>query len=65
VGVDLHYSCVRAHGRPHIFHRARPWRLTNLTAYLIDRMKGQSIYAHINLTKGERSALADLASNLL
>ena len=29
------------------------------------RMKGQSIYAHVTLEKGERSELAELASNLL
>jgi PhoH-like ATPase len=28
-------------------------------------MQGQPIYAHINLEKGERSELAELASNLL
>jgi len=28
-------------------------------------MQGQPIYAHVNLEKGERSPLADLASNLL
>ncbi len=33
--------------------------------YLIDRMKGQAIYAHITLEKGERSPLAELASDLL
>ncbi len=38
---------------------------TNGLSYLIDRMKGQKIYAHIDLKKGERSELADLASNLL
>lgn len=38
---------------------------SNGLAYLIDRMKGQSIYAHITLEKGERSILAELASNLL
>ncbi len=32
---------------------------------LIDRMKGQQIYAHVTLEKGERSRLSDLASNLL
>jgi len=32
---------------------------------LIDRMKGQKIYAHITLEKGERSPLSDLASSLL
>jgi PhoH-like ATPase len=38
---------------------------SNGLSYLIDRMQGQSIYAHVNLTKGERSQLAELASNLL
>jgi len=28
-------------------------------------MKGQDIFAHINLVKGERSKLSELASNLL
>jgi len=32
---------------------------------LIDRMKGQEIYAHVTLEKGERSSLAELASDLL
>ncbi|MCB2199426.1 PhoH family protein [bacterium] len=32
---------------------------------LIDRMKGQDIYAHVTLEKGERSELSDLASSLL
>ncbi len=39
--------------------------LSNGLSYLISRMVGQSIYAHITLQKGERSALADLASELL
>jgi PhoH-like ATPase len=38
---------------------------SNGLTYLIDRMKGQQIYAHITLEKGERSLLAELASNLL
>jgi PhoH-like ATPase len=32
---------------------------------LIDRMQGQKLYAHIDLRKGERSELAELASNIL
>lgn len=32
---------------------------------LIDRMKGQEIYAHVTLERGERSELADIASELL
>lgn len=39
-------------------------RSTGLT-YLIDRMKGQTIYGHVTLEKGERSPLAELASDLL
>jgi len=39
--------------------------LSNGLSYLIDRMKGQPIFAHVTLEKGERSALADLASELL
>jgi PhoH-like ATPase len=32
---------------------------------VIDRMKGQKLYAHVTLEKGERSLLSDLASQLL
>ena len=32
---------------------------------MIDRMKGQRLFAHTNLVKGERSELSELASNLL
>ena len=39
--------------------------LSNGLSYLIHRMVGQPIYAHVTLEKGERSALADLASTLL
>jgi PhoH-like ATPase len=38
---------------------------SNGLTYLIDRMKGQPAFAHITLEKGERSELAELASNLL
>jgi PhoH-like ATPase len=38
---------------------------SNGLSYLIEKMQGQPIYAHVNLEKGERSPLADLASNLL
>lgn len=38
---------------------------SNGLTHLIDKMKGQDIYAHITLEKGERSHLAELASNLL
>jgi PhoH-like ATPase len=39
--------------------------LSNGLSYLIHRMMGQPIYAHVTLEKGERSELADLASELL
>jgi len=38
---------------------------SNGLSYLIEKMKGQNLYAHINLEKGERSELAELASDLL
>ncbi|MBN2598370.1 PhoH family protein [Labilibaculum sp.] len=38
---------------------------SNGLAYLSDRMQGQDIFAHVNLVKGERSHLAELASHLL
>lgn len=38
---------------------------SNGLSYLIDKFRGQRLYAHINLEKGERSQLAELASNLL
>ncbi|HEX2963589.1 MAG TPA: PhoH family protein [Ignavibacteriales bacterium] len=38
---------------------------SNGLTYLVDRMKGQELFAHINLVKGERSQLAEVASNLL
>ena len=38
---------------------------SNGLAYMTDRMRNQDLFAHINLVKGERSYLAELASNLL
>ena len=38
---------------------------SNGLSYLIEKMHGQKLYAHINLEKGERSELSELASNLL
>ncbi len=38
---------------------------SNGLSYLIDRLKGQSLYSHVTLEKGERSALANLANELL
>lgn len=38
---------------------------SNGLSYLIDRLKGQALYAHVTLEKGERSELANLANNLL
>jgi PhoH-like ATPase len=40
-------------------------KCSNGLTYLISRMKGQEMYAHITLEKGERSHLAELASDLL
>ena len=38
---------------------------SNGLSYLIDRLKGQPLYAHITLEKGERSELANLANEFL
>jgi PhoH-like ATPase len=38
---------------------------SNGLTYLADKMKGQHVFAHMNLVKGERSFLADLAGDLL
>jgi len=38
---------------------------SNGLSYLSDKMKDQEIFAHINLVKGERSFLAELASKVL
>ncbi len=38
---------------------------SNGLSYLIEKMQGQRLYAHVNLEKGERSKLAHLASELL
>jgi PhoH-like ATPase len=38
---------------------------SNGLSHLIDKMRGQKLYAHVNLMKGERSELAELASNVL
>lgn len=40
-------------------------KYSNGLSYMIDRMKGQPLYAHINLENCERSILADLAAELL
>src|ERR1019366_9034513 len=38
---------------------------SNGLSYLIDKLKGQDLYAHITLEKGERSELANLANDFL
>ena len=38
---------------------------SNGLTYLSDKMTGQTLFAHVNLVKGERSRLAELAGNLL
>ncbi|MCA9732992.1 MAG: PhoH family protein [Deferribacteres bacterium] len=50
-----------------IFQIDHPYLDTNSNGltYLIEKMKGQEIYAHVMLEKGERSPLAELASNVL
>jgi PhoH-like ATPase len=38
---------------------------SNGLSYLIDRVKGHELYAHVTLEKGERSELANLANDVL
>nr|WP_314667858.1 PhoH family protein [uncultured Porphyromonas sp.] len=38
---------------------------SNGLAYMIDKMAGQQLFAHVNLVRGERSELSEIASNLL
>ena len=38
---------------------------SNGLTYLVEKFKGERIAAHVTLTKGERSELAELAANLL
>lgn len=38
---------------------------SNGLSYIIDRLKGQPLFAHITLEKGERSELANIANELL
>ncbi|MFT5130139.1 MAG: PhoH-like ATPase [Rhodothermales bacterium] len=38
---------------------------SNGLSYLIERMQGQSVHAHITMVKGERSHLSELASDML
>jgi PhoH-like ATPase len=38
---------------------------SNGLAHVVEQMKGEEISGHISLVKGERSPLAELASNLL
>jgi PhoH-like ATPase len=38
---------------------------SNGLSYIIDRLRGNKLFAHITLEKGERSELANLANELL
>ncbi len=38
---------------------------SNGLSYIIDRLKGNPLFAHVTLSKGERSELANLANELL
>lgn len=38
---------------------------SNGLSYLAEKMRGQNIFSHVNLVRGERSSLAELASDLL
>jgi PhoH-like ATPase len=38
---------------------------SNGLSYVIDRLRGKDLYAHITLEKGERSELANMANSFL
>jgi len=38
---------------------------SNGLTYIIDRLRGNKLFAHVTLEKGERSELANLANELL
>ena len=38
---------------------------SNGLTYLVEKFRNENIAAHVTLTKGERSELAELAANLL
>ncbi len=69
-GQDDHHPRRRAH-QDHLDRGHLPDRHPYLDAssnglsYRIDRVRGNPLYAHVNLEKGERSALANLASSML
>lgn len=48
-----------------IFNLTNRSKNSNGLAYLIDRLKGQPLFANVKLEKGERSELANLVNELL
>ncbi len=52
-------------GDPHQIDNPYVDSATSGLTYSVDRFKGQRLAAHVTLTKGERSELAELAANIL
>jgi PhoH-like ATPase len=52
-------------GDPHQIDNPYVDASSNGFSYLVKRMRGQALAAHVHLHKGERSPLAELAANLL
>ena len=52
-------------GDPHQIDNPYVDANTNGLSYVVDHFKGQNLYGHVTLSRGERSRLAELASNLL
>ncbi len=52
-------------GYPHQIDNPYVDASSNGLTYLVDKFKGQKIAAHVTLEKGERSELAEIATNLL
>ena len=60
-----HASKVVLTGDPYQIDNPYVDSASNGFNYLVDRFKGQPVAAHVELVKGERSDLAELAANLL
>lgn len=59
------HSKIVLTGDPHQIDNPYVDALSNGLSCLVDKFRGRHLYAHIGLSKGERSEIAELAANLL
>ena len=60
IAIDLSNSMMAEDIKPNRLERSK-----QAISRLIDKLKGQKLYSHVTLRKGERSDLANLANELL